>query len=149
MRIRYFEDTDTLLIEFKEIAAAETRDLDDDIVVDLDGGGNASGSQSEGLATHRAFAILIREGGRLGTLRRSARLRRVLLGIAFRRLIRSRKIMSAKMARKSKTTRKAPRDIFAEVMDGMGTLAASREGKTTLPAHPVEHPDTVQRLASI
>ena len=57
--------------------------------------------------------------------------------------------MSAKMARKSKTTRKAPRDIFAEVMDGMGALAASREGKTTLPAHPAEHPDTVQRLASI
>ena len=40
MRIRYFEDTDTLLIEFKEIAAAETRDLDDDIVVDLDAQGN-------------------------------------------------------------------------------------------------------------
>ena len=40
MRIRYFEDTDTLLIELKDIPAAETRDLDEDTVVDLDADGN-------------------------------------------------------------------------------------------------------------
>ena len=40
MRIRYFEDTDTLLIELRQIAAAETRDLDDDTIVDLDAEGN-------------------------------------------------------------------------------------------------------------
>ena len=36
MRIRYFEDTDTLLIELKDTPAAETKDLDEDTVVDLD-----------------------------------------------------------------------------------------------------------------
>jgi len=40
MRIRYFEDTDTLLIELRDSPAAETRDLDEDIVVDLDAKGN-------------------------------------------------------------------------------------------------------------
>lgn len=40
MRIRYFEDTDTLLIEFRQAPAAETRDLDEDTVVDLDANGN-------------------------------------------------------------------------------------------------------------
>ena len=36
MRIRYFKDTDTLLIEFKEAPVAETRDLDENTVLDLD-----------------------------------------------------------------------------------------------------------------
>jgi uncharacterized protein YuzE len=40
MRIRYFEDTDTLLIEFKDAPVAETRDLDEDTVLDLDARGN-------------------------------------------------------------------------------------------------------------
>jgi uncharacterized protein YuzE len=40
MRIRYFEDTDTLLIEFREAPVAETRDLDENTVLDLDADGN-------------------------------------------------------------------------------------------------------------
>ena len=40
MRIRYFEGTDTLLIEFKEAPVAETRDLDENTVIDLDAKGN-------------------------------------------------------------------------------------------------------------
>jgi len=40
MRIRYFEDTDTLLIEFKDAPVAETRDLDENTVLDLDAHGN-------------------------------------------------------------------------------------------------------------
>jgi len=40
MRIRYFEGTDTLLIEFKEAPVAETRDLDENTVLDLDAEGN-------------------------------------------------------------------------------------------------------------
>ena len=40
MRIRYFKDTDTLLIEFKETSVAETRDLDENTVLDLDSQGN-------------------------------------------------------------------------------------------------------------
>jgi uncharacterized protein YuzE len=40
MRIRYFKDTDTLLIEFKEAPVAETRDLDEDTLLDIDAQGN-------------------------------------------------------------------------------------------------------------
>jgi len=40
MKVRYFEDTDTLLIEFRDAPAAETRDLDENTVVDFDANGN-------------------------------------------------------------------------------------------------------------
>ena len=40
MRIRYFKDTDTLLIEFKEAPVAETRDLDENTILDIDAQGN-------------------------------------------------------------------------------------------------------------
>lgn len=40
MKIRYFKDTDTLLIEFKDSPVAETRDLDANTVLDMDADGN-------------------------------------------------------------------------------------------------------------
>lgn len=40
MRIRYFTDTDTLLIEFKDRPVAETRDLDENTILDVDADGN-------------------------------------------------------------------------------------------------------------
>lgn len=40
MRIRYFTDTDTLLIEFKDEPVAETRDLDENTILDVDAKGN-------------------------------------------------------------------------------------------------------------
>lgn len=40
MKIRYFEDTDTLLIEFTQTEVADTRDLDENTVMDLDAQGN-------------------------------------------------------------------------------------------------------------
>jgi uncharacterized protein YuzE len=40
MRIRYFEDADTLLIEFREAPVVETRDLDENTLLDLDSDGN-------------------------------------------------------------------------------------------------------------
>jgi uncharacterized protein YuzE len=40
MKIRYFEDTDTLLIELRDSPVAETRDLDEDTVLDVDASGN-------------------------------------------------------------------------------------------------------------
>lgn len=40
MRIRYFRDTDTLFIEFKDAPVAETRDLDENTVLDVDAQGN-------------------------------------------------------------------------------------------------------------
>jgi uncharacterized protein YuzE len=39
MKIRYFEDTDTLLIELKPGTVAQTRDLDEDTLLDLDAQG--------------------------------------------------------------------------------------------------------------
>ena len=40
MKIRYFSSTDTLLIEFRDVPVAETRDLDEDTLLDLDAKGN-------------------------------------------------------------------------------------------------------------
>lgn len=40
MRIRYFTDTDTLLIEFRNTPVAETRDLDENTVLDVDADGH-------------------------------------------------------------------------------------------------------------
>jgi uncharacterized protein YuzE len=36
MKIRYFQDTDTLYIELRPARVLETRDLDEDTVIDLD-----------------------------------------------------------------------------------------------------------------
>ncbi|MGQ0836174.1 MAG: DUF2283 domain-containing protein [Gammaproteobacteria bacterium] len=40
MKVRYFDDTDTLLIEFRDAPAAETRDLDENTILDVDANGN-------------------------------------------------------------------------------------------------------------
>ena len=40
MKIRYFADTDTLHIEFRVALVSETRDLDENRVLDLDAQGN-------------------------------------------------------------------------------------------------------------
>lgn len=36
MKVQYFEDTDTLYIELRPVAVAETRDLDENTLLDLD-----------------------------------------------------------------------------------------------------------------
>ena len=43
MKIQYFQDTDTLYIEFKASKVAETRDLDENTLLDLDDKGNIRG----------------------------------------------------------------------------------------------------------
>lgn len=40
MKIKYFDDTDTLYIEFRESDVAESRDLDENTTLDVDSGGN-------------------------------------------------------------------------------------------------------------
>ncbi len=40
MRVRYFADTDTLLIEFRSAPVAETRDLDENTILDVDAQGH-------------------------------------------------------------------------------------------------------------
>lgn len=40
MKIKYFEDTDTLYIEFRERGIVESKDLDQNTTMDLDAEGN-------------------------------------------------------------------------------------------------------------
>ena len=40
MNIRYYTETDTLYIEFRDVAVAETRDLDENTLLDLDDDGS-------------------------------------------------------------------------------------------------------------
>ena len=40
MKVRYFADTDTLLIEFLDTPVAETRDLDENTILGVDAKGN-------------------------------------------------------------------------------------------------------------
>ncbi len=40
MKIKYFQDTDTLYIEFKHAEVVETRDLDENMLIDVDSEGN-------------------------------------------------------------------------------------------------------------
>jgi len=40
MKIKYFQDTDTLYIEFKSTPVSESRDLDENTLLDLDAEGN-------------------------------------------------------------------------------------------------------------
>ena len=47
MKIKYFQDTDTLYIEFRVIEVAETRDLDENTLLDIDYAGNICGITSE------------------------------------------------------------------------------------------------------
>ena len=43
MKVKYFHDTDTLYIEFKSSRVAETRDLDENTLLDLDEDGSICG----------------------------------------------------------------------------------------------------------
>ena len=40
MTIKHFQDTDTLYIEFRTVDVAETRDLDENTLLDLDSDGD-------------------------------------------------------------------------------------------------------------
>lgn len=40
MKVKYFQDTDTALLEFSDHAVAETREINENIYVDLDADGN-------------------------------------------------------------------------------------------------------------
>lgn len=40
MKVKYFDDTDTLYIEFRESEITESRDLDENTILDIDAQGN-------------------------------------------------------------------------------------------------------------
>lgn len=62
MRIQYFSDTDTLYIEFRARAIAETRDLDQNTVIDVDADGNLLGLTFEHASTRADLSEVIVEG---------------------------------------------------------------------------------------
>ena len=58
MKIQYFQETDTLYIEFKETAVAETRDLDENTLLDVDRDGNICGITVEHASQRGDSALL-------------------------------------------------------------------------------------------
>ena len=52
MKIKYFADTDTLYIEFNPSPVAETRDLDENTVLDIDAAGNICAMTMEHASAH-------------------------------------------------------------------------------------------------
>ena len=62
MKIRYFADTDTLHIEFRDQEIAETRDLDESSTVDLDAHGNVLSLTLEHASARTDLRELIVEG---------------------------------------------------------------------------------------
>ena len=55
MKIKYFQDTDTLYIEFQASEVAETRDLDENTILDIDIGGNVCAMTMETGLAERVF----------------------------------------------------------------------------------------------
>lgn len=51
MKIRYFTDTDTLYIEFRDVPVSETRDLDENTMLDLDARGEIAAVTVEHAST--------------------------------------------------------------------------------------------------
>jgi uncharacterized protein YuzE len=43
VKIKYFQDTDTLYIEFRNVYVSETKDYDEDTLIDLDANGHVCG----------------------------------------------------------------------------------------------------------
>ncbi len=52
MKIKYFEDTDTLYIELRPAEVAETKDLDENTLLDLDRDGKICGITIEHAQDH-------------------------------------------------------------------------------------------------
>jgi uncharacterized protein YuzE len=62
MKIRYFEDTDTLYIEFRDSGIAETKDLDENTTIDVDAQGNVLGITFEHASKRTDIRHLTLEG---------------------------------------------------------------------------------------
>jgi uncharacterized protein YuzE len=62
MKIQYFEDTDTLYIEFRARDIAETRDLDENMTLDVDPEGNLVAITFERASTRTDVRRLTLEG---------------------------------------------------------------------------------------
>jgi uncharacterized protein YuzE len=47
MKVRYFDDTDTAYVEFSNLPAVETKEINDNILLDLDSSGKLVGMTIE------------------------------------------------------------------------------------------------------
>lgn len=62
MKVSYFEDTDTLYIEFRASDIVESKDLDENTILDLDGEGNVCAMTFEHASQRTDVRHLIVEG---------------------------------------------------------------------------------------
>ena len=62
MRVSYFEDTDTLYIEFRDSGIAESKDLDENTILDVDAKGNVCAITFEHASQRTDVSHLIVEG---------------------------------------------------------------------------------------
>jgi uncharacterized protein YuzE len=62
MKVKYFEDTDTLYIEFRDTGIVESRDLDENTVLDVDAHGNVCAITVEHASEHTDVRRLTVEG---------------------------------------------------------------------------------------
>ncbi len=62
MKLQYFQDTDTLYIEFKRDAIAATQNLDEDTLLDLDEQGNVCALTLEHASRRTDVHHLVTEG---------------------------------------------------------------------------------------
>ncbi len=62
MKVSYFEDTDTLYIEFRASGIAESKDLDENTILDVDANGNVCAITFEHASQRTDVSHLIVEG---------------------------------------------------------------------------------------
>ena len=62
MKVSYFEDTDTLYIEFRDSGIAESKDLDENTILDVDAKGNVCAITFEHASQRTDVRHLIVEG---------------------------------------------------------------------------------------
>lgn len=62
MKVSYFEDTDTLYIEFRASDIAESKDLDENTILDVDANGNVCAITFEHASKRTDVSHLVVEG---------------------------------------------------------------------------------------
>jgi len=62
MKVSYFDDTDTLYIEFRDSDIAESKDLDENTILDVDAKGNVCAITFEHASARTDVSHLIVDG---------------------------------------------------------------------------------------
>lgn len=62
MKISYFEDTDTLYIEFNDKGITDSKDLDENTILDIDANGNVCAITFEHASQRTDVSHLVVEG---------------------------------------------------------------------------------------